>query len=87
MKQKWFAALLAVSLLITLSLGAFAQTYPQDVDAWLKEVGLGPYAPEVEDWDAIYEKAKQEGRVVIYTSSSRTIQIKDEFEALYPGIK
>jgi len=87
MKQKWFAALLAVSLLITLSLGAFAQAYPQDVDAWLKEVGLGPYAPEVEDWDAIYEKAKQEGRVVIYTSSSRTIQIKDEFEALYPGIE
>jgi iron(III) transport system substrate-binding protein len=75
-------------VLITLSARCIrSKTYPQDVDAWLKEVGLGPYAPEVEDWDAIYEKAKQEGRVVIYTSSSRTIQIKDEFEALYPGIE
>ncbi|NLM53862.1 MAG: ABC transporter substrate-binding protein, partial [Firmicutes bacterium] len=87
MRQTWFAALLAVGLLVTLSLGALAQAYPQDVDTWLREVGLGPYAPEAEDWDAIYEKAKQEGRVVIYTSSSRTIQVKDEFEALYPGIE
>ena len=22
-----------------------------DLDAWLKQAGLGPYAPEKEDWD------------------------------------
>ncbi|NMB00687.1 MAG: hypothetical protein GX971_04085, partial [Firmicutes bacterium] len=86
MKQTRFVWTLAVILLLTLTLGVSAN-YPAEVDTWLKEVGLGKYAPETEDWDAVYEKAKQEGRVVIYTSSSRTIQVKDEFEALYPGIE
>ena len=87
MKRTWFAAVLALDVVLTVSVGVFAADYPQDVDAWLRETGFGPYAPEEEDWDAVYEKAKQEGRVVIYTSSSRTIQIKEEFEALYPGIE
>ena len=87
MNRTWFAAVLALAVVLTVSVGVFAADYPQDVDAWLRETGFGPYAPEEEDWDAVYEKAKQEGRVVIYTSSSRTIQIKEEFEALYPGIE
>src|SRR5690554_5567139 len=86
MKQARFAVLLAVVFTLVLSWSVLAN-YSAEVDEWLKTVGLDPYAPEMEDWDAVYEKAKAEGKVIIYTSSSRTIQVKDEFEALYPGIE
>lgn len=66
--------------------GAGATGLPKDVDEWMKVAALGPYQPDVIDWDSVYEAAKREGKVVIYTSSSRTIGLKDEFESLYPGI-
>jgi iron(III) transport system substrate-binding protein len=43
--------------------------------------------PEVkEDWDAIYEAAKKEKKVVIYSLSSRIGDAVKEFKTLYPGI-
>ena len=45
-----------------------------------------PYQPAKVDWDKVYQAAKREGKVVIYTSSSRTISLKSEFESLYPGV-
>jgi iron(III) transport system substrate-binding protein len=62
-------------------------TPPPDVDAWLREVQVGPYQPADIDWDEVYELARAEGKVVVYTSSSRTIRSKEEFEALYPGVE
>jgi iron(III) transport system substrate-binding protein len=56
-------------------------------EVWLKEAGLGKFAPAAEDWAAIEAAAKKEGTVVVYANSSR---IEDEialFEAKYPGIK
>ncbi|MGB4007285.1 MAG: ABC transporter substrate-binding protein [Bacillota bacterium] len=63
-----------------------APKLPADVDAWLKQVEIGPYQPAKVDWDKVYQAAKREGKVVIYTSSSRTISLKSEFESLYPGV-
>lgn len=40
-----------------------------------------------EDWDAIYEAAKVEGKVVLYCLSSRVFDIVESFQAEYPGIE
>ncbi len=39
-----------------------------------------------EDWNAIYEAAKKEGKVVIYSLSSRIFDAVKEFNTLYPGV-
>lgn len=55
-------------------------------DAWAKNAQLGPYAPKTQDWVAIEAAAKKEGKVAIYSNSSRWPDIKKSFEAAYPGI-
>ncbi len=40
-----------------------------------------------EDWDAIYEAAKEEGKVVIYALTSRIFDAVEEFKTMYPGIE
>ena len=54
--------------------------------AWAKTAELGPYAPKTQDWAAIEAAAKKEGKVVIYSNSSRWPDIKKTFEAAYPGV-
>ena len=76
----------ALALVLLVAVGAGAQTLPPEVDEWLRAHQLGPYQPDEIDWDAVYEEAKKEGKVVIYTSSSRTISLKEDFERRYPGI-
>ena len=56
-------------------------------DEWLKKAELGPYASASFDEKAIYEKAKGEKEVAIYSYSSRVHQFAKTFEAQYPGIK
>jgi iron(III) transport system substrate-binding protein len=58
----------------------------KEQDAWAKAAELGPYAPEKQDWAAIEAAANKEGKVVIYSNSSRWETIKESFEAQYPGI-
>ena len=83
-------ALILLALLVGASVGApqlaSAAKMPPEADAWLKQVQIGPYQPSRVDWNQVYEAAKREGKVVIYTSSSRTISLKQEFESLYPGV-
>lgn len=55
-------------------------------DTWAKAAQVGPYAPKTQDWAAIEAAAKKEGKVVIYSNSSRWPDIKKTFEAAYPGI-
>lgn len=55
--------------------------------AWLEEAQLGPHQPETEDYDAIYEAAQEEGKVVLLSLSSRFPQLIEEFQAAYPGIE
>lgn len=83
------AAVLAVLLAVaSLEMPAGAQMrYPADVDAWLAQARLGPYAPAREDWRAVYQAARREGKVTVYTSSSRVPALKQEFEAMFPGVE
>lgn len=53
---------------------------------WAKAAELGYYAPKTQDWAAIEAAAKKEGKVVIYSNSSRWPDIKKTFEAAYPGV-
>lgn len=56
------------------------------LDSWLKEAQLGPYLQAQEDQDTIIEKAKDEQKVVVYSSTSRTGKLKSLFEETYPGV-
>ncbi len=49
---------------------------------WLAAANLdGEETPE-----QLYEKAKEEGKVVIYTMTSRATDVKESFEKQYPGV-
>lgn len=78
----FIAAVLAV--LLVMPSGAQPRV-PAEVDAWLKQANLGPYAPSKEDWRAVYLAARREGKVTVYTSSSRVPPLKKDFETMFPG--
>ena len=63
-----------------------AQEMTPELDAWLKANALGSYADGTENWDEIVAKAKEEGEVIVYTSSGRIAKLVDDFAAHYPGI-
>ncbi len=87
--------LLVVTLMVSLVLvTACGATQPAGTKGlteaqtkWLKAAQLGPYAAKQQDWKAIEEAAKKEGKVVVYSSSSRIPDAAKSFEAAYPGIK
>lgn len=81
-RKNTLVSVLLVIAMLTVSVVAYAD----DFDDWMKAAQLGPYAPEEEDWDAIYEAAKKEGKVMIYTSTSRIFDAAQSFEKAYPGI-
>jgi len=54
--------------------------------AWLEAAQVGPFAPAEEDWDAVYQAATDEGKVVVYSDSSRIFKIIESFEEAYPGV-
>src|SRR5699024_4343414 len=60
-----------------------------DVDAdevdtkWAEENGVF----DTESVDELYEKAKEEGKVVIYANGSKFKDVKASFEEEYPGVK
>lgn len=56
------------------------------LDPWLKTAMLGRYLPSTEDWSQVVAKAKTEGKVVIYSSTSRIQKVKDLFMKTYPGV-
>ena len=84
--MKRFKSMFVVVLMILALLAINTVAYASDFDEWLETSQLGPYAPEHEDWDAVYEAAKNEGKVVIYTSTSRIFDAAQSFEKAYPGI-
>ncbi|WP_036745802.1 ABC transporter substrate-binding protein [Paenibacillus sp. UNC451MF] len=55
----------------------------QAANEWAEKSGLN----KTETVDELYAKAKQEGKVVVYSQSSRIKDVKATFEAKYPGIK
>ncbi|WP_282940334.1 extracellular solute-binding protein [Paenibacillus sp. RC67] len=50
---------------------------------WAEKAGLNKTETAAE----LYAKAKEEGSVVLYSMSSRVSDVKDSFEAKYPGVK
>ena len=91
--------LTAIAILFFLGVGGFALfaaggqeekpkvEYPPEMDEWLKAANLGPYEESPQDWAEIERLAKEEGEVIIYSSSSRVAKYAPEFEKKYPGIK
>ena len=61
-----------------------ADVEAEEVDTkWAEENGIY----ETESIDELYEKAKEEGKVVIYANGSKFKDVKISFEKEYPGIK
>ena len=56
---------------------------PEKAASWEEEVGLADNLSA----DELYAKAKEEGTVTIYSMSSRFNDVKETFEAQYPGIE
>lgn len=80
MMSRYIAApMLILGLLAapTIAAGADAQ------DEWLKKAQLGSYASGKQDWKAIEAAARKEGKVTIYSVSSRIFKLQKEFKAKY----
>lgn len=76
--MKKLLCILLSMLLIVPALALAAEKEAQ----WAAENGL----MEDESMEALYEKARKEGKLVIYTISSRTEKVKNAFMEAYPGI-
>jgi len=82
-----------IALLVIFSLFSAAPAlwgkagYAKETEQWLKESALGPYETKVFDPKQLYEKAKAEKEVTIYSYSSRVHKFAKTFEQQYPGIK
>jgi iron(III) transport system substrate-binding protein len=65
-----------------LALPVYAQTKAPAQAQWLATAQLGPGAP-AQDWKAIEAAARKEGRVVIYSVSSRITRLAKDFKEKY----
>ena len=77
--KKLLALITVLALLLSVCSLAFAGA---EEDKWAEDNGLNLD----ESMDELYEKAKAEGKVVIYTISSRTQKVANAFMEAYPGI-
>jgi iron(III) transport system substrate-binding protein len=80
---------LTLAILFTLTAGmAWGQgKFSGPTEEWLKKAELGPYEPRGYDEKLLYEKAKAEKEVSVYSYSSRVHQFGKTFEKQFPGIK
>jgi iron(III) transport system substrate-binding protein len=58
-----------------------------EAEEWARANGVGPWTPETEDWAAIEEAARAEGKVVVYSNSSKIAKLIEPFQEMYPGIE
>ena len=56
-------------------------------EQWAQANGFGPYQPAEEDWAAIEAAAKLEGKVVVYSNSSKIEKLIEPWNELYPDIE
>jgi iron(III) transport system substrate-binding protein len=77
-----------MTALLLMTLWSFGLATPSwSQDEWSKKAGLGPYAPPSYDEKQLYEKAKAEKEVTVYSYSSRVHQFGKTFEKQFPGIQ
>jgi iron(III) transport system substrate-binding protein len=93
MKGTRMFVVLGLCLLLTISVWADEEQEKilaevgSEVGAWLEAAKIGPFAPAEEDWEAVYEAAKKEGKVVVYSGSSKFNRSLETFKEAYPGIE
>ncbi len=73
---------LAAILILICSCAVQRDSTSSDMETWLEDAHLGAE----ETPEALYEKALTEDTLVIYSSSTRVMDVKDSFEAQYPGL-
>jgi iron(III) transport system substrate-binding protein len=56
-------------------------------EEWAKANGVGPFTPDEEDWEAIEAAAREEGKVVVYSNSSKIEKLIEPFQEMYPGVE
>ena len=76
---KYVLPLLGVALISTAPTASLAETQAE----WLKRAQVGPTAPAKQDWKAIEAAARKEGKVVIYSVSSRIFKLVKKFKKKY----
>ena len=83
MKKEIIAAMLiVVSVLGCISCSKKPAAQNAQTSEWAKKVEL--YKDETPE--ELYEKAKKEGNVVVYSISARMKKVKESFEKQYPGV-
>jgi iron(III) transport system substrate-binding protein len=88
MKKRSVFIFLPLFLIVLIASPLWSQTsYPKETEEWLRKSGLGSYAPKSFDEKDLYEKAKAEKEVSVYSYSSRVHQFGKTFMQQYPGIK
>ncbi|MEG0321691.1 MAG: hypothetical protein RR606_05830, partial [Oscillospiraceae bacterium] len=82
--RKWIAGLLAATLLLGLTgCGkAAVSESEQALTEWLAQANLDGQ----ETSEQLYEAALKEDTLVIYSTTTRIYQVKESFEAAYPGL-
>jgi len=78
-----FVGILALIMVLALAACGSDDSNAEGDSSWLENANLDAD----ETTDELYEKAKEEGKVVVYSSSSIVNNLKESFEAEYPGIK
>lgn len=72
-----------LGLMAGLAIAMPTMAIAESADEWQARAQLGAHAPEVQDWDAIEAAAREEGQVIIYSTSSRIFSLVDEFKERY----
>ncbi|MDQ0207390.1 ABC transporter substrate-binding protein [Alkalicoccobacillus murimartini] len=83
---KWASAGLALSSLLVVSAcgnDSSNNASAEEATTWLEQANLEAN----ESPEELYELAKEEGKVVVYSQSSRIKDVKASFEKEYPGIQ
>ena len=81
-KEIIVAMLIVVSVLGCISCSKKPAAQNSQTSEWAKKVEL--YKDETPE--ELYEKAKKEGNVVVYSISARMKKVKESFEKQYPGV-
>ena len=73
---------LAMILILLCSCAGQRESAKPDMEIWLQNAHLDAE----ETPEELYEKALTEGTLIIYSSSTRVMDVKDSFEKQYPGL-
>ncbi|MFQ5683174.1 MAG: ABC transporter substrate-binding protein [Candidatus Binatia bacterium] len=73
--QKMMSLVTAIMFILCATLAG-----AEDQRAWLKRAQVGPLTPKTQDWKAIKKAARKEGKVVIYSVSSRIFKLQKKFK-------